>query len=159
MGPIETAYRAFAQLAGAALVEAGFLAQAEALQVDPEGDVAVALAADGRGHTGAGLIQSLTLPARAHLGGGAARFVVERRVSLQLGAAGDKAWVDQVLDDAVTAIADLIVNDPTLGEACERAGLESADYADLANSGGRAVALAIVLRVPAADPVGALPAA
>lgn len=151
MGPIDVAYRALGVLIGQALAAVGFLATAEGLQIDPADEVATE--DFGELATAAALLQITTQPARTFLGRGAGRHIVERvcRVELAISSA-NRERLDDVLAQAVTALACIPLDNPTLSGAAERVALTGQDYDDLPS--GARVSLDLTIRASAADPLG-----
>lgn len=152
-GPIETAYQALAALLRTTLVDAGFLPAPELLEIDPEspfepaGDETTLV-------TAAALVNVRTGPVRTLLGGGGARYVVERRALLDLAGVGP-ARAERLALAAATlnALAALAESDPRLGGACERFYLvEQTD--DELPPNGVTMSVTWALRVRSSDPLG-----
>lgn len=151
MGPIDTAYRAAGVCIGQALADAGFLATAESLQIDPSDEVGTD--AFGDIQTAAALLQLSTAPGRTFLGRGAGRHSVERPCRLELAIqSANRERLDQVLDAALVAIATIPLANPRLGGAAERVDLTGSEFEDLPS--GARVSLTFTIRASAADPLG-----
>lgn len=155
-GAMDDAYRALGDTIAEALVAAGFLSAIEKLEIDPEGD----WEPDGEDtevQTGASLIRLQTRPVRQIFGGGRTHYVVERDVSLSVGAAGTVPAGDptheQRVGELLPLLAAIPADDPTLGGACERVEMTAADD-DLLPSDGIRKTLTFTIRVRSGDPLG-----
>lgn len=151
---IDAAYAALCDHVAAALVAAGFLTNPEQLEIDPEdliepsGDELTVMNA-------AAIEKGETQPLRPILGRPQRRWVVERRVRVELlsyGPAGETRL--EIAADAVAALASVGLADPTLGGACERCDMVSLEDGTTPPN-GVTKAFTYALRVRSGDPLGA----
>ena len=154
MGPIDTAYEALAAEVRARLVLADFVAAPADVRIDPDGKVSTRR--HGVGETAAALISGGQSVGRSMMGGGSARHLVDRRARVELAiSGGDVAWRDARVDNALTRLALLPIDLPTLAGACERLAIEEADEDDLGpGTHGRRITVTFTVRVRSADPLG-----
>lgn len=151
---IDAAYLALCDRVASALVEAGFLPEAERLQIDPE-DL---IEPDGDELTvvnAASIEKGETRPLRPILGRPERRWVVERQARVELLSYGPARETRLEIDaEAVAALALIGVADPTLGGACERCDLVSLEDGTTPPNGVTKV-FTYALRVRSGDPLGA----
>lgn len=154
--PIDTAYAALCAKLAEDLVTAGFLARPEALEVDPAG--ACAPGGDETAVQTSAQIFSLSIdPVRQLMGGAVSRWVVDAQYRLELAAFGPSAEGEETykqrLAAAMTAVALVVADDPTLGQTCERLIASSSEDDDLPPNGMK-VAVPLTIRLRAGDPYG-----
>lgn len=152
---IETAYAALVEAVGAALAheDIGFLASAALLQVDPEAPVELAGDVEDI-ETAASVEKVETRPVRQILGRPERRYVVERTCRVELQAVGPARATRLEIDAAaVSALAVLPDQSPTLGGTCERWQLTGVEDDPLPPNGVAKV-LTFTLRVRSGDPLG-----
>lgn len=153
--PIEIAFNALSEAVAAALVASGFLTDPVGLQVDPLSAFEPSPDAVGL-EIAAELFRQEVRPVRQLMGGATPRWVVDMPVQLVLSAHGPAPYGDGPkvrLGRALTALAPLGGDDPTLGQTCERltfAGLADNDLPP----NGVAATLSLVIRLRAGDPLG-----
>lgn len=153
---ISTGLAALQSAVAAALVQSGFLASTEGLEIDsasdlePSGDETALL-------TWSALTRGETRAVRTLLGLPVRRHVVEHRAVLDLAWAGpDRAAGEQVLGAALAAVAVLPNTVPTLGGAVERFFIEGGEDLPLPPNGWR-TSLICAFRVRSGDPLGLTP--
>lgn len=150
---IETAYAAFAEAVGDALVEAGYLSAAADLQIDPEALVEPT-GEETSVQRSATLEKIQTGPVRQILGRPERRWVVERSCRVELMAAGPARVTRLEIDAAaVSALATLANDLPTLSGACERLTLTGVEDEPVPPNGVSKI-FTFTLRVRSGDPLG-----
>lgn len=152
---IETAYAAFTAAIGAALAhpDVGFIADASALQVDPEAPIELVGDVEDV-ETAASVETAETRPVRQILGRPEQRWVVERLCRVELQAAGPSRAARLEIDArAVAALAVLPNQSPTLAGACERWMLVGVEDETLPPNGVAKI-LNFTIRVRSGDPLG-----
>lgn len=151
---IETAYAALTDRIASALVAAEYLTAADQLKIDPE-DLEEPTGDETDVQRVATVEKEETRPLRPILGRPAPRWVVERRVRVELLAFGPARGRRLEIDAAaVAALASLGVADPTLEGACERCDLVALDDG-VTPPNGVTKTFTYALRVRSGDPLGA----
>lgn len=154
--PIDAAYAIFCGALAEALVDAGFIAAVEGLEIDPPGPCHPS-GDETSVQTAAQLFALDIQIVRPLLGSGTPRYLLDFGYRLELAAFGpapdggpdDKARMKAAMD-AIAPVADA---DPTLTQTCDRVSLVGAEDDDLPPNGVK-TALTFNIRLRAGDPLG-----
>lgn len=150
---VESGFDALRGRIAPALTRVGFIPGETRLAIDdpgglePTGD-------ETEFQTWAGLTRGETRAVRTILGRSSPRYVVEHRAVLDLAWAGPDQGRGAIrLTSALTVVAALVFEDPTLGGGVERFFLEAGEDEPLSPN-GRRTSLICAFRIRSGDPLG-----